>query len=34
MKYQCKKCDFHWVGTSYTYDEVHEHEKTHLKKSS
>lgn len=31
MKYQCKECDFHWVGTSHTFDEVREHEKTHLK---
>ncbi len=33
MKYQCSECDFHWIGTSYTFDEVREHEKTHLKKS-
>ncbi|WP_158641232.1 hypothetical protein [Candidatus Nitrosopumilus salaria] len=30
MKYQCSKCDFHWTGTSYTFDEVREHEKSHL----
>ena len=33
MKYQCNECDFHWEGTSYTFDEVREHEKTHLKKN-
>ena len=26
MKYPCSKCNFHWVGTSYTFDEVREHE--------
>ncbi|AJM92798.1 hypothetical protein [Nitrosopumilus piranensis] len=31
MKYKCKECDFHWIGTSYTFDEVRKHEKTHLK---
>ncbi len=31
MKYRCSKCDFHWTGTSYTFDEVRQHEKTHLK---
>ena len=31
MKYQCDKCSFHWIGTSYTFDEVREHEKTHKK---
>ena len=30
MKYQCSKCDFHWTGTSYTFEEVRQHEKTHL----
>jgi hypothetical protein len=30
MKYQCEKCNFHWIGTSYTFDEVREHEKIHL----
>ena len=30
MKYQCKQCDFKWIGTSNTFDQVHEHEKTHL----
>ncbi|AJM93083.1 hypothetical protein NPIRD3C_1873 [Nitrosopumilus piranensis] len=29
MKYQCPECDFHWIGTSYTFNEVHEHEKNH-----
>ncbi|MFB5602712.1 MAG: hypothetical protein ACE5Q8_07520 [Nitrosopumilus sp.] len=29
MKYTCKKCDFKWEGTSYTFDKVREHEKTH-----
>jgi ribosomal protein L37AE/L43A len=33
MKYQCSKCNFHWTGTSYTFEEVREHEKTHFKKS-
>ena len=32
MKYRCSKCDFHWIGTSYKFDEeVREHEKTHKK---
>ncbi len=31
MKYQCKSCSFKWEGTSYTFDEVLDHEKTHLK---
>ncbi|AFS81371.1 hypothetical protein NKOR_07550 [Candidatus Nitrosopumilus koreensis AR1] len=31
MKYQCKTCNFHWEGTSQTFDEVRDHEKTHLK---
>lgn len=31
MKYQCKSCSFKWEGTSYTFDEVRDHEKTHLK---
>ena len=30
MKYNCKQCDFKWDGTSYTFDKVREHEKTHL----
>jgi len=30
MKYQCKKCSFKWEGTSYTFDIVREHEKTHM----
>ena len=30
MKYRCEQCDFNWVGTLNTFDEVHEHEKTHL----
>ena len=34
MKYQCKYCDFKWEGTSYTFDKVREHEKTHLKDES
>lgn len=29
MKYSCKYCDFIWEGTSYTFDIVREHEKTH-----
>lgn len=33
MKYQCKDCNYHWEGTSYTFNEVTEHEKTHLKKN-
>lgn len=33
MKYQCAKCDFHWIGTSYTFDEVRKHEATHKKKN-
>jgi ribosomal protein L37AE/L43A len=32
MKYQCEKCSFHWEGTSYTFDKVREHEKTHVQK--
>lgn len=34
MKYQCEHCDFHWEGTSYTFEKVRDHEKTHLKKST
>ena len=34
MKYQCEHCSFHWVGTSYNFDEVRDHEKTHLKKTN
>jgi len=30
MKYRCEQCDFNCVGTLNTFDEVHEHEKTHL----
>ena len=33
MKYQCKECNFQWEGTSYTFGEVREHEKTHLEKN-
>lgn len=33
MKYQCTKCSFQWEGTSYTFDNVREHEKTHLPKN-
>ena len=33
MKYQCQQCSFQWEGTSYTFDQVREHEKSHLKKS-
>jgi len=29
MKYQCKQCDFKWIRTSNTFDQVREHEKTH-----
>jgi len=29
VKYNCKYCDFKWEGTSYTFDKVREHEKTH-----
>lgn len=32
MKYQCKTCNFHWEGTSHTFDDVRNHEKTHLLK--
>ena len=31
MKYNCRECNFKWEGTSYTFDEVREHEKIHLK---
>ena len=31
MNYSCNQCDFKWIGTSYTFDIVREHEKTHLK---
>jgi hypothetical protein len=34
MKYQCKECSFQWEGTSYTFDDVREHEKTHLVKTT
>lgn len=33
MKYQCKECSFKWEGTSYTFEQVRDHEKTHLGKS-
>jgi len=33
MKYQCKYCSFHWIGTSYNFDEVRDHEKVHLEKN-
>jgi ribosomal protein L37AE/L43A len=33
MKYQCEECSFKWEGTSYTFEKVREHEKTHLKKN-
>jgi hypothetical protein len=33
MKYQCKECSFQWEGTSYTFEKVREHEKTHLRKN-
>jgi len=33
MKYKCQYCSFQWEGTSYTFDQVREHEKTHFKKS-
>jgi len=32
MKYQCEKCSFRWEGTSYTFEKVREHEKTHVQK--
>ena len=32
MKYNCKKCKFHWDGNSDTFDKVLIHEKTHTKK--
>ena len=32
MKYNCKKCTFHWDGNSDTFDKVLIHEKTHLRK--
>lgn len=31
MKYDCEQCSFHWEGTSYTFDQVREHEKRHTK---
>jgi hypothetical protein len=31
MKYNCKKCSFHWEGNSDTFVKVLVHEKTHLK---
>ena len=31
MKYNCKKCNFHWEGNSDTFDKVLVHEKIHLK---
>lgn len=34
MKYDCVYCNFKWEGTSYTFDIVREHEKTHLKDKS
>ncbi|MHA7647433.1 hypothetical protein [Nitrosopumilus sp. S4] len=30
MKYSCKECNFKWEGTSYTFDKVRDHEKTHV----
>ena len=33
MKYQCQQCSFQWEGTSYTFDQVREHEKSHFAKS-
>ncbi|EPA06412.1 hypothetical protein BG20_I2132 [Candidatus Nitrosarchaeum limnium BG20] len=33
MRYSCKKCNFKWEGTSYTFEQVREHEKTHPVKS-
>jgi lipopolysaccharide biosynthesis regulator YciM len=33
MRYRCKECNFKWEGTSYTFEQVREHEKTHPVKS-
>jgi len=30
MKYQCKQCDFKWIGTLNTFYKVREHEKIYL----
>ena len=30
MKYQCKQCDFKWIGTLNTFDKVCEHEEIYL----
>lgn len=30
MRYGCKECNFYQEGTSHTFDNVREHEKTHL----
>lgn len=32
LKYNCRKCTFHWDGNSDTFDKVLIHEKTHIKK--
>ncbi len=29
MKYNCKKCNYHWEGNADTIDKVLTHEKTH-----
>jgi hypothetical protein len=31
MKYNCKKCNFHWEGYSDTFGKVLTHEKTHVR---
>jgi hypothetical protein len=33
MKYNCKKCDFHWEGNSDSFTKVLSHEKTHVRSS-
>jgi len=32
MKFNCKKCNFHWEGDSDTIQKVLVHEKTHVKR--
>jgi hypothetical protein len=31
MKWNCPKCDFHWEGDMQTYNELSNHEKSHIK---
>lgn len=33
MRYSCRDCSFKWEGTSYTFEKVREHEKTHVEKN-